>query len=341
MCEHCGGETRRATDVVRVARFLDALGIRAETSPKKLDPRTKAWLLAREEALITELEPVVGTVGKLYFNEVKASLQVMLDQAGDLTSAQATGMADALESTLKRAAKEFAKKAAPVVGEHAAAGYADARAVLTPGWTLESMVDKAAVAWMKKDPVLWVQKHFADDLTDRVRNVSARAIEQGLGRKELGARLEALLGDQVEGYRYWDVVAASNLTRSRTWAQNEAYDDQGVESYVWRTASDERVCPECDALDGTVFSVAKAVEKQRAIVEAEPTPDEYRKMAPWVSSTKSGTTIPGDDDEDEDVSGLFGSLTAGSADDGSALQDLGIDSPPIHGRCRCGTDPVD
>lgn len=339
MCRHCRDEVR-AADVVRTARFLIALGLRAETDPKALNPGTKAWLLAKEEALIADLEPVVSDLGKAYFAEVKASLEHLLATTEPLTQADATALAKAIEATLKKAAEEFASQAAPVVGEHAATAFVDARAGFTADWTLTSAVDKATVAWMKKDPVLWVQEHYANVLTDRVRNMTAAAYERGLGRDELAERLEAVLGPEVEGYRYWDVVASSNITRARSWAVNESMADQGVTTYAWRTAADERVCPTCDALDGTVFSVQKAVDKQRAIVEAEPTPDEYKKMAPWVSTAEGedGTEFAAGD---EDVTDAFDALTPGKDDDGSELQDLGIDGPPVHGRCRCGIEAID
>lgn len=347
MCEHCTHEagTRRATDAVRVARFLGAIGVTRETAPKNLDPATAAWLLAREEALIADLEPIVNEYGKVYFDEVKKALAEMVAKSGPLTDAQATALADALDATLKTAAGKFSTTAAPVVGEHAALAYGDVRIAKGVSVDLTKLVDRKAMKFMREDPVLWVKKHYADDLTATVRKVSARAIEQGIGREDLAARLEGLLGPQVEGYRYWDVVASSNLTRSRTWANNESYLEQGVEKMRWSTAADERVCLSCDALDGTVFSVQRAVDKQRGIIEKAPTPDEYKLLAPWVSTKKGedGPTfwIAGEGDEDVDVTEQLGALTAGKADDGSALQDLGIDGPPGHALCRCNAEPID
>lgn len=348
MCEHCTHEagTRRATDAVRVARFLDAIGVTRDAVPAKLDPATAAWLLAREEALIAELEPIVNEYGVAYFDEVKKALAVMVEKSGPLTDSEATALASEFDRVLTKAAEKFSTTAAPVVGEHAAVAYGDVRIATGVNVDLTRLVDKAAVKFMKQDPVVWVKKHYADDLTARVRKVSARALEKGLGRKELGAQLEALLGDQVAGYRYWDVVASSNLTRSRSWANNESYLEQGVERKRWVTAGDERVCPVCLPLDGTIFSVQKAVDRQRAIMEKPPTPDEYKRLSPWVS-TKKGEDgeitywIPGDGDEDVDVTEQFASLTEGSADDGVTLQDLGIGEAPVHGACRCSDEPVD
>lgn len=327
-----------------MARFLEAVGVTRETV-SKLDPAIAAWLLAREEALIADLEPIVNEYGRAYFDEMKKAIAVMVERSGPLTETEAVALASELDRVLTTAAGKFSTTAAPVVGEHAAVAYGDVRIAKGVSVDLTRLVDKRAMAWMKQDPVLWVKEHYADALTDRVRKVSARAIEQGIGRKELGERLEALLGPEVEGYRYWDVVASSNLTRSREWANVESMNEQGVERMRWVTASDERVCPTCGALDGTIFSVKQAVDKQRAIVEKEPTPAEYKLLSPWVSTKKGedGPTfwIAGEGDEDVDVTDQFDALTPGAADDGSALQDLGIGEPPGHAACRCGLEPVD
>ena len=345
----CGDmHTLSLGEATRVRRLTT--GLRLLTGQmREADPYTLEWLLEREALLAEELEPQVTKMGSDLIDEIMKELSELKALDGELTPREIKGIANDTEAMLLKASEMFSTGLAPTVGEHAARVYENVRTIKGTIGVDFSLVDKKAIAWMKKDPAVWVKKHFADDVTARVKTISAHALKEGWGRVELASVMEAALQNQVAGYGYWEVLAAANLNRSRTWSAYESMVEQGVAKSTWLSAGDERQCPVCADLDGTVFSVATAVDQHRAIVDADPSPEEYIDLNPWVGT---GVRENADGEKEtwfyttdsakvkHDVTAQFNALTPGKADDGRAIQELGI-SCPGHAACRCSVEPVD
>jgi SPP1 gp7 family putative phage head morphogenesis protein len=52
-----------------------------------------------------------------------------------------------------------------------------------------------------------------------------------------------------------ETIARTEITRASNEAYIEAYEQNGINKKQWFTAMDERVCPECNELHGTIKEV--------------------------------------------------------------------------------------
>jgi hypothetical protein len=310
---------------------------------REANPLSLKWLLERERDLKAELEPIVGEIAASYVAEFDKALKELLAKSGPLTDAELVALDKEVLALLQRAGKELGKDAGPIVGDHTGGVYTKIRETVGKKISF-GRIDKAAVAWMGKDPHYWIQDYFGKAVSAKLQAIGQSALVDGVGRKELADMLRSRFADDVAGYRYWDVLSAAQLNRSRSWGVYESMVGQ-VEKVAWFAIGDERTCEICGALDGTVFSVQKAVNRQRKIVDQDMTPDEYKDLNPWVQTKKGedGTEFywKDSDGEEHDLTDEFNALTPGEADDGSDLQDIGIQAPPGHGSCRCTLNPVD
>jgi len=142
--------------------------------------------------------------------------------------------------------------------------------------------------------------------------------------------------------RQHHVVEVNIIQGQRATVYDITVDEQEV---FYAAGSLVHNCPTCGALDGTVFKTGRAVDSMRQIVEGEMRPDEYADAAPWISvagNDEKGFTwsYKSSSGQRVDVTDLFSGMKEGRADDGAGLQDIGVNAPPVHGRCRCTLDPV-
>lgn len=97
-------------------------------------------------------------------------------------------------------------------------------------------------------------------MAQQVNRVLADGLSQGLGPRTLARRIT-------------NTISGINRTRALTLARTEviaahaegqldSFEDLGVREIQamveWSTAGDDRVCPECEALEGTVFTIDEA-----------------------------------------------------------------------------------
>ena len=61
--------------------------------------------------------------------------------------------------------------------------------------------------------------------------------------------------------RYWTRQVGQFALNATDRAMLDAYEDAGITEVMWNTATDERVCEECQALDGQVFPIQKLPKK--------------------------------------------------------------------------------
>ena len=94
-----------------------------------------------------------------------------------------------------------------------------------------------------------------------------------------------------------------------------------------------------------MFSVGSAVQRKRQIVSNGWTPDQYRDKTPWVNNRGKGADTEwywkDSGGEEHDVTNEFSGMNSGAADSAAGLQNIGVDGPAIHGRCRCMLLPLD
>lgn len=205
------------------------------------NPLSLKWLLERERDLKAELEPIVGEIAASYVSEFDKSLKELLAKSGPLTDAEMATLDKEVLALLQRAGKELGKDAGPVVGDHTAGVYTKIRELVGKKIGF-NRIDKAAVAWMGKDPHYWIQDYFGKAVSAKLQAIGQSALVEGMGREELADALRNKFSDEVAGYRYWDVLGAAQLNRSRSWGFYESMDGQAVERVSWFAVGDERTC---------------------------------------------------------------------------------------------------
>jgi SPP1 gp7 family putative phage head morphogenesis protein len=69
--------------------------------------------------------------------------------------------------------------------------------------------------------------------------------------------------DEIDkALRYWTLQVGQYAINTVDRARLEAFKKAGVKKVRWNTEKDERVCKTCHALDGKVFEIDKAPNKQ-------------------------------------------------------------------------------
>jgi SPP1 gp7 family putative phage head morphogenesis protein len=185
---------------------------------------------------------------------------------------------------------------------------------------------KAAVDWLVGHDQFWIGKVFPEHLRESFRSEIAAGIEEGLGRKEIGANLQALVMGKpgIPGERYlYDRVAGTTVNRARNWGAIFSLETAGYEEYTIRAVLDERTSDICREMDGKTFRVELAMETVRRVMASSP--EELETLAPW----------PRYDAERNDHYITVGNrrqYLGGKSTDW--LQEQGISLPPFHANCR-------
>lgn len=107
---------------------------------------------------------------------------------------------------------------------------------------------RAVQAYLKKRTY-----RFSKEITQETNAILGRALKQGVAEGEgipaLRKRVEKVFGE-MESYRS-ERIARSEVIRASNFAATEAYEQSGVvEGLEWLVASDDRLCPYCEPLDG-------------------------------------------------------------------------------------------
>ena len=103
-------------------------------------------------------------------------------------------------------------------------------------------------------------KNVTDVMDGQISRVLAQGLVEGRGPREIARALV----DRVEkiGITRARVIARTEVIAAHADATLNAYDEAGVAGVdveaEWSTTGDDRVCPECQALEGRVFSVDEA-----------------------------------------------------------------------------------
>jgi SPP1 gp7 family putative phage head morphogenesis protein len=190
-------------------------------------------------------------------------------------------------------------------------------------------------------------------LAERARAIVTRGLEEGRPVDEL----KGLLTEAVESYglkrskSYWSLVSTEFANRARISTQLNAFEDAGIEEYLWDSVLDERTTDYCRAMHGTVIQVSRGrALLDRAMVSDDP--DAIKEIIPWVRERR----LPTGEREmfvrqamgDRSIgiitrSGVGFKDTKGEYRDFASLATLeaiGIILPPAHAFCRSTIIPV-
>jgi len=229
------------------------------------------------------------------------------------------------------------------------------RAGLTIGADFNS-VDARIMEHLRSSHVLYVTDEYGrriDAFGQTARNIVSDGVAQGLGRREISARLSGAATKELasrSGF-YWEVVSAAFTTRGRSFSQVSGYAEAGIERLRIEAVLDEVTTNFCRSIHGKEFSVASGLRAFEQ-VEALEDPEQIKEAAPWVRETrnKDGTTEMWVRRGGERVSvGRVVESAVGRLDEigrfqnlrsANGLSELGVGLPPYHGLCRTTTVPV-
>lgn len=224
---------------------------------------------------------------------------------------------------------------------------------LTIGTSLSER-DRAAERYVRMSTVNFVRDHYGvrrDEMATRARDVVSAGLERGFGRAEIARSLQRELGDQImRADSYWQVVAGQFANSARTFSEINAFQDAGVQAYVFSAVLDEVTTDECRFYDGQVFPMASAIAARDRLVNLT-NPDDVYRVAPWVrsGSAEDGSRILYvDRGNGREVIATVDRSGVGARDDrgsyssalsGPALAAMTPPMPPLHANCRSTIQP--
>lgn len=156
----------------------------------------------------------------------------------------------------------------------------------------------------------WSLNHYDAHVTNRLKRLADKAIEQGLSRADAGKFFANTIGKELNrSASYWELTADAITTRARSFSNISGLERIGAIKYRWDSVIDHRTSDICRHLDGKEFRVERAAELRDKVLAAE-TPEEAKKLMPWLP-------------EKQVVESSI-----------SQLERLGVVLPPAHGNCR-------
>lgn len=214
----------------------------------------------------TDFAPKVKRAVKAAFNAARAEIN-----RGDLRKALTLknyhSVEESLDGPVTAMQAELTKSLPPLLAEcRDQAGkisYGKLQARLTANTRLRTALDliqSGAFDVTAPSALAWVQAHAAETIqgiADTTREDIRAAIEESFSQQfdveELTNRIEEIIGDdeRADNIARTETMTASNAGQQEAW--NQAVEDgllTGNEEQEWIVTPDDRLCPECDALDG-------------------------------------------------------------------------------------------
>ncbi|MGE5528074.1 MAG: hypothetical protein ACM3X6_02900 [Patescibacteria group bacterium] len=274
-----------------LAGVLDAIG-KVESSLGVL--YLHSWDTAMQAAIASASAVFNAGKGPVKDTEIAAALDAMAQELGP-------GMQ---ELTAEQAGKLLS--ASYLLGRYLAARFAE----FTPKL---QQIDELAQAWLKADNLYWVGNYYSAQLGQTVADaVRYLAIEQGLGRADVGRALKTTLGSQFKTLTdtYWRGLAGTAAERARSFGGVQTLVEAEIEEYEILPVGDERTCAKCMEIAKHTFRTEHAVALRDAVMAADD-PEAVKALHPWLSM--------------EEVQGATTEELVG----------LGQSLPPYHFWCRC------
>lgn len=187
-----------------------------------------------------------------------------------------------------------------------------------------NLVDERAVADLEDDAMIWVGRHYDQNIRDTMRKTIGETVASGLGRVDAGKVLAGALtsvnvpnGFKGTAAQYFEGLAANVATNARVRGQLRSFKGVGVQVFEIINPMDDRTCQTCSQLNGMTFKVSDGLAQMKREAAAK-NPDEVKRAHPWLSHAK--------------ISSIF------SKGGKSGLVGAGVVLPPYHFRCRCTID---
>lgn len=136
-------------------------------------------------------------------------------------------------------------------------------------------VDAARAKKAIDERALSMSKKVVDDEREALKQIIRDAFNGGSSIPEIKRQILDFFGEGVHTVTYGEGGPHERVVPIDTWANTLArtevsmaqnagifdlYNDAGIDQIQWLTADDERVCPECAALDGEIVNLGDAFE---------------------------------------------------------------------------------
>lgn len=187
--------------------------------------------------------------------------------------------------------------------------------------------------------------------SNTVREIVSSGVSRGLGRRDIAQEIfesyHGKPGLQAFGLRdnkfYFEVVAASFVNRGRTAASMAAFQQAGVEFYIWDSVLDEVTTETCRFMHNKRFRTSSAMAQIGAVADS---PDDIKTLQPWVRSAfdaEGNSILVAGTGANRFTIATVTKPAAGQLDqvgqynaklNDSELMEGGMGMPPIHGLCR-------
>lgn len=194
--------------------------------------------------------------------------------------------------------------------------------------------DGRAIADLGDDTMVWIGRHYEENVRETVREAVKPGVAEGLGRVEAGKQVADVVRSQLDkvtvpgGFngtaaKYFEGLAANTSTNSRVRGQIRSFVDAEIETYVLTNPNDNRTSPICRHVDGKRFTIGAGTTQIERQMSAQ-SPADLRALHPWLPLAEILKISP--------VAGHV------SAADSRALASRGLALPPFHFRCRTTVD---
>lgn len=201
-------------------------------------------------------------------------------------------------------------------------------------------VDQEAIEAMSSNQIYWIGDQYGKKVQAGILDKAETEIfEKGLGREEAARPLRDILNREMgltvpaqfrgTGQEYFEGIAGLVRVQSNSFASTRAFGQAGAIKYEVSAVGDERTCPECAFMDGTIFTTGQGESHIGRLGKAR-TPEQVKSVNKWLKRPAmmklAGVKTPG---AKKSLGGIKRMARAGLA------------LPPYHFRCRCTVEPTE
>lgn len=321
-----------------------------------LDPNDPGDLVKLEAALALSMSGKATPAQARALARIRALMEIPPGDTAAISAFEA-----ALREEILGMAAPTAEALEGVVGTSAEGIYARTRAALRGRVGFGALrtgfqaVDHAAVRALETNHTFFVRNgfgHLSSSLSERARRIVGNGLKDGLGREEIAAILQNKITGTLQRKGYLETLASLFVNRTRTTAQLNAYQQVGIERFVFLAILDRVTTEICRFLHLKTFSTAKAQARMNTALHL-PEPADVENVLPFLREGKNSDGEPvisvltpsGRQRIVAQVQeAAFGKVNqVGKYDQkvtDRTLEDLGVGPPPSHFRCRSTTAPV-
>jgi len=325
---------------VKLARAEASLRLFEALLSSELDLSLRKQIVARQRALasllyeryITRLNRAIKKAsrafargeGKPKMDDIEKLIETLHKEVAQLSDLELEELAESIKffySAHKLLAKESAQKR---LGEISKA-LPKVSLATEDLESIKALTDVQAF-WVSQSGKALINTSLTTKL---VKKEVEQYIKEGLGRKEMGARLEKVLSEHLTGNlkytgsprSYFEGLASFCRNQAASTASIKAYDEVGFATYKIVAIGDRRTCEECSFMDGKIFSIEDGLTTIARLKRTSPA--RIKKALPFLRPHHRIA--------------IQGKSPRGQV---KALASMGITLPPFHFRCRCFTEPV-